>query len=85
MKKIMGVLSVALTLTVAAPTEAAAQTRSVKKKSTIIGAGAGAATGVLVSRNNSKGAVVGGVVGAGAGYMYGRHKDKKRGVVKKRY
>lgn len=82
MKKIMGVLSVALALTVAAPTEAAAQTRSVKKKSTIIGAGAGAATGVLVSKKNGKGAVVGGAVGAGAGYLYGRHKDKKRGVRK---
>lgn len=48
-----------------------------KAKGAAIGAGAGAATGVIVSKNNSKGALIGGAIGAGAGYLYGRHKDKK--------
>jgi len=51
---------------------------SKKKKYTVIGTAAGAATGVAVSKNNSKGAVIGGVTGAGAGYLYGKRKDKKR-------
>jgi hypothetical protein len=50
---------------------------SKKAKYATIGAGAGAATGVVTSKNDSKGAIVGGAVGAGAGYLYGRHKDKK--------
>lgn len=52
---------------------------SKKAKYGTIGAAAGAATGVLVSKNNSKGAVIGGVIGAGSGYLYGRKKDKKEG------
>lgn len=59
--------------------EAAAQSKwSSKKKSTVIGAGAGAATGAIVSRKKGKGALVGGAVGAGAGYLWGRHRDKKK-------
>lgn len=58
-----------------------AQTRQKSKKAkyTAIGAGVGAGTGIATSRNDSKGAAIGGVIGAGAGYMYGRHKDKKNG------
>lgn len=52
---------------------------SKKGKYSVIGVAAGAATGVAVSKNNSKGAVIGGVIGAGSGYLYGRHKDKKSG------
>lgn len=52
---------------------------SKKAKYSAIGAGAGAVTGVAVSKNNSKGAVIGGAVGAGSGYLYGRHKDRKAG------
>jgi hypothetical protein len=53
---------------------------SKKKKNTVIGAGVGAATGAVVSKNHrAKGAVIGGAVGAGAGYLWGRHKQKKEG------
>ncbi|MEP6677564.1 MAG: YMGG-like glycine zipper-containing protein [Ferruginibacter sp.] len=51
-------------------------------KGTAIGAGAGALTGVLVSKNKGKGAIIGGLLGAGAGYVIGRSKDKKDGRVK---
>jgi hypothetical protein len=49
-----------------------------KTKYTLIGAGAGIATGVITSKNDSKGAIIGGVAGAGAGYLYGRHRAKKK-------
>ena len=48
-----------------------------KKKDALIGAGAGAVTGAVVSKNRVKGGIIGGVVGGGAGYLLGRHKDKK--------
>ncbi len=48
-----------------------------KKKDAVIGAGAGAATGAIVSKHHVKGAVIGGAVGAGAGYVVGKKKDKK--------
>ena len=54
-------------------------TKSRKGKYTAIGAGAGAATGIATGKNDSKSGVIGGVVGAGAGYMYGKHRDKKKG------
>ena len=49
-----------------------------KKKYALVGAGAGAVTGAVVSKNRVKGGVIGGVVGGGAGYLLGRHKDKKQ-------
>lgn len=94
MKKIMYSLSIAFALSVIAPEYTEAQTTvkkktrtgmSSKKKGALIGAGAGAATGVAVSKNDSKGAIVGGAVGAGAGYLYGRHRDKKYPNKKKVY
>jgi hypothetical protein len=51
-------------------------------KGTAIGAGAGALGGVLVDKNNARGAIVGGVVGAGAGYLIGHGQDKKSGRAK---
>ena len=48
-------------------------------KGAVIGAGAGAVTGILVDKKNARGAVIGGVVGAGTGYVIGRAKDKKTG------
>ena len=48
-------------------------------KGAVIGAGAGAVTGVLIDKKNGRGAVIGGVVGAGTGYVIGRAKDKKTG------
>ena len=54
-------------------------TKSRKGKYTAVGAGVGAATGIATGKNDSKSGVIGGVVGAGAGYMYGKHRDKKKG------
>jgi hypothetical protein len=80
MKKAMYVLSLAFGLTVVSAnfSEAKAQW-SHTKKNTVIGAGAGAAAGAIVSHKKAKGALIGGAIGAGAGYIHGRHKDKKYG------
>lgn len=48
-------------------------------KSTVIGAGTGAAAGAIISKKKGKGAIIGGIIGAGGGYIYGRSKDKKDG------
>ena len=87
MKKLFYVVAMAFGLNLASGVflKASAQTVthetktgwSKKKKGAVIGAGAGAATGAIVSKKRAKGAVIGGAVGAGAGYLYGRHKDKK--------
>jgi hypothetical protein len=50
-------------------------------KGAVIGAGAGAVTGILVDKKNARGAIIGGVVGAGTGYAIGRAKDRKTGRV----
>ena len=53
-------------------------------KGTAIGAAAGALGGILIDKNDARGAIIGGVVGAGTGYVIGRAKDRKTGrVVKK--
>ena len=85
MKKFFLILLLTMSANLFASNFATAQTTEVKtktstgqkKKSTLIGAGAGAATGAIVSRKKGKGAIIGGAVGAGAGYMYGRHREKK--------
>ena len=87
MKKIFRVLGLLLALTIAAfQTKAQTQVKEVHKtkkgwsnkaKGAAIGAGAGAVTGAVVTKDHAKGAVIGGAVGAGAGYLIGRHKDKK--------
>jgi hypothetical protein len=84
MKKILFVLTLAFGLTIVSTgfneTQAQTKTKTVtshKKKSALIGAGVGAATGAVVSKKRAKGAVIGGAVGAGAGYLYGKHRDKK--------
>ena len=88
MKKLMFRLALVGCLTVFAGEAVPLQAQEVKKKKTTksrkakyaaIGAVAGAGTGVVVGKNDSKSGVIGGVVGAGAGYMYGKHKDKKKG------
>lgn len=58
---------------------------SKKAKYSVIGAAAGAATGVIVGKNDSKSAAIGGVIGAGSGYLYGRHKDKKNPTRSSKY
>lgn len=52
-------------------------------KGAVIGAGAGAVTGILVDKKDVRGAVIGGVVGAGTGYAIGRAHDRKTGRVNK--
>ncbi len=88
MKKLIKVLSLVILLFAFTISIASAQTRhhrkwSHRKKDAVIGAGAGAATGAIISHDKSKGAIIGGVVGAGAGYLHGRHKDKKAGTLSK--
>lgn len=52
---------------------------SPKAKNAVIGAGAGAVIGALVSKNNrASGALIGGAIGGGAGYLYGRHRVHER-------
>lgn len=48
-------------------------------KGAVIGAGAGAVGGAIISKKKGLGAVVGGVVGGAGGYIIGRNKDKKDG------
>lgn len=51
-------------------------------KGTAIGAGSGAVLGAVIAKDDrGKGAVIGSVIGAGAGYIIGRHRDKKSGRV----
>lgn len=50
-------------------------------KGTAIGAAAGAVGGMLLDKNDARGAIIGGVVGAGTGYVIGRAKDRKTGRV----
>ena len=89
MKKLVYICSFLLPLTIAVSNDVQAQstkkeeTKSHKGKDAAIGGGVGAVTGAVVSHKHGKGAVVGGVVGAGAGYLYGRHKDKKQAAHKK--
>ena len=89
MKKMILVLGLVMGLTAVSATvnEAGAQTKtktvtSHKKKSALIGAGAGAVTGAAVSHKHAKGALIGGAVGAGAGYLYGKHRDKTHPTTK---
>src|SRR5215212_3460438 len=95
MKKVLYLLGLAFTLSIVSGsfTEVTAQkTKEVhkkgwshKKKYTVIGAGAGAVTGAAVSKKRAKGAIIGGAAGAGAGYILGRHRDKKDPARKKIY
>ncbi|HEY1024537.1 MAG TPA: YMGG-like glycine zipper-containing protein [Sphingobacteriaceae bacterium] len=52
-------------------------------KGAVIGAGAGAVTGILVDKKDARGAVIGGVIGAGTGYAIGRAHDRKTGRVQR--
>ncbi|MEP6712783.1 MAG: glycine zipper domain-containing protein [Ferruginibacter sp.] len=67
--------------------QAEAQTKSRAGKDALIGAGAGALTGVAVSKHKGKGAFIGGAAGAVGGYAYGKHQDKKKGrkIVRKHH
>jgi hypothetical protein len=96
MKKILLIATMAfgLTMVSGAFVETQAQTKTVikkkkgwshRKKYAVIGAGAGAVTGAVVSKHHAKGAVIGGVVGGAGGYLLGRHKDKKHPNQKRIY
>lgn len=52
-------------------------------KGAVIGAGAGAVTGVLIDKKDGRGAAIGGAIGAGTGYLIGRKKDRESGRVQK--
>ena len=83
MKKIIRVLSMMILMFAVSISLTHAQTSS-RKKGAIIGGVAGAGTGAVISKNHrAKHAVIGGVVGAGTGYMIGRHRDKKKGRLRK--
>lgn len=58
---------------------------SKKAKYSVIGAAAGAGTGILIGKNDSKSAAIGAAVGAGSGYLYGRHKDRKNPTRSSKY
>lgn len=83
MKKLIYVLTIIFAFTFLFNIDINAQSKKTKKhwshrkKDAVIGAGAGAATGAIVSKHHVKGAVIGGAVGAGAGYIVGKKKDKK--------
>ena len=87
MKKVIYGLSMVFGLTIFSGSALHAQVKdkyetkhpwSHKKKSAVIGAGIGAVGGAILG-HGAKGAVIGGVAGGGAGYLYGRHRDKKYG------
>jgi hypothetical protein len=85
MKKFIKVLSLFILLFAFTVSIASAQTHrkwSHRKKDAAIGAGGGAVAGGLIG-HGAKGAVIGGVVGGTAGYLHGRHKDKKTGALVK--
>ncbi len=73
------------TTTSSAGTTAAAKKKgwSDAAKGTAIGAGVGALGGILIDKNNARGAIIGGLAGAGAGYAIGRAEDRKSGRVQK--
>jgi hypothetical protein len=48
-------------------------------KGAVIGGGAGAIGGAIISKKPVKGAIIGGVVGAAGGYIIGKDIDKKKG------
>ena len=82
MKKISGAMAIAFMLSIA--TASAQQTTVETKKGmsqpakgAVIGAAAGAGTGLIVGKKKGKSALIGGAVGAGAGYIYGKHRQKK--------
>jgi uncharacterized membrane protein YfcA len=83
MKQLFYILCIVVEFTCIYNVSASAQTHphkrhwSHRKKDAVIGGGAGAVTGALVSRHPVKGAVVGGAVGTGAGYLVGKRKDRK--------
>jgi hypothetical protein len=82
MKQVFYLLSIIFILTFFTTTPVNAQSKkhkrhwSHRKKDAVIGGGAGAVTGALVSKHHAKGAVIGGAVGASAGYLVGKKKDK---------
>ena len=83
MKKIVRLVSLLIIMFAFTINLTYAQTSS-RKKGAIIGGVAGAGTGAVISKNHrAKHAVVGGVIGAGTGYLYGRHRDKEKGRLRK--
>lgn len=83
MKKIVRLVSLLIIMFAFTINLTYAQTSS-RKKGAVIGGVAGAGTGAVISKNHrAKHAVIGGVIGAGTGYLYGRHRDKEKGRLRK--
>ena len=83
MKKIVRLVSLLIIMFAFTINLTYAQTSS-RKKGVIIGGVAGAGTGAVISKNHrAKHAVIGGVIGAGTGYLYGKHRDKEKGRLRK--
>ena len=83
MKKVVRLVSLLIIMFAFTINLTYAQTSS-RKKGAIIGGVAGAGTGAVISKNHrAKHAVIGGVIGAGTGYLYGRHRDKEKGRLRK--
>ncbi len=61
-----------------APVEQKKKGWSSAAKGAVIGAGAGAVTGAIVSKKKGTGAIIGGVLGAGGGYAVGKIIDSKK-------
>jgi YMGG-like Gly-zipper len=66
------------TSTTPTPATPAKRGMSSSAKGAIIGGGAGAVGGAILSKKKGKGAIIGGLLGAGAGYIIGRKKDKNK-------
>lgn len=75
------VKGVSETYTYSQPQPARKKGWSSAAKGAVIGAGAGAVTGILVDKKDARGAIIGGVLGAGTGYVIGRSKDRKSGRI----
>lgn len=87
MKKFLLATVMGIAMSIAA-FDACAQTTTKSRagRNAAIGAGAGAVTGAVVSKDHrGRGALVGGAVGAAGGYALGKHNDKRKGrrVVRK--
>jgi len=85
MKRIFSLLILIVLIFSSLDTIGQTTTKSRARKNTVIGTGAGAVTGAVVSKKHrARNAAIGGVVGAAGGYAWGKHKDKKKGrIVKK--
>ena len=75
MKKLTSILAIVLAVSLCAGNSYGQWSH--RKKDAVIGGAGGAVLGGLISHNHVTGALVGGAAGAGAGYLIGKHKDRR--------